>query len=140
MAVRRIIILTVIALTLAGVPAANAGTTWQTFGSGTATGRGDYGYPSVDVESTTGSDPSRVRFQITGDPVRFSLSWNITCWSEGPGYGYEYASGSRKITLPYTLTASDAVGNLAPFDYCSLEVSVYRFNPGHLTVKLSATY
>lgn len=139
MAVHRISAVIFAGALIAVPQAVSAESGWKTFGASTASGRGEYGSPRVAVESSTLDDPSAVRIVVTGDPVRTSVSWSVTCWSEDERFNYEYASATGKVRLPYTRVVTSGL-NMADFDRCELDASAYHSLNGRLSVKLQATY
>jgi len=119
---------------------ADALTSWRTFGSGSATGRGSTGWPGVTIESTTRANPEQLRLVINGPRVgKASVYWSLDCWNEN-NYDYEYASGSFKTAMPRTVDLSNKVGGVRKWQYCDLYASVDYYKPGTIKLALQARY
>jgi hypothetical protein len=126
--------------TTLSVPHAGAATAWKNFGSASGVGRGEFGNPSVSTQSTTKQNPVRVRFMVTGKAVQSEVFWDIECWNDF-NFNYRFASGSFTKKPPITKDISNG-GWVSNFQFCELDVSVFRFGGGggDLQVKLQAKY
>jgi len=135
--VSSLLVATLAAVTLS-VPQASAVTPWQNFGSGSARGRGEFGDPSLRVESTTKQNPTRVRFVVSGRQIRTDISWDIFCFNNS-NFRIRTASGSLTKRLPFTKDISNGSW-VSNFQFCELSVSAFYFDTGQLSVKLQARY
>jgi hypothetical protein len=129
---------TMLVATTLAVPGADARTSWRTFGAGSASGRGEFGSPSVSVSSTTRKNPENVRFAVSGRRVRTDVSWSIFCWNDSD-FASRSASGSFTARLPITRDLTKA-GRVSRFQFCEVDVFAFYIDTGKLSVRMHARY
>jgi hypothetical protein len=127
----------ILATALLSTGAASGVTAWKQFGNAAATGRGNYGNPYLDVESTTGLNPEALQFVVTApsNPVQTGVHWNVDCWNR-PDSDFVQVGGSFYATPPITKVITEVT--VADYNYCELDVLISTPVKGGLKLSLQA--
>jgi hypothetical protein len=140
----------VAALPLALGAGAGAATPWQTFGSGSAVGRGHYTVPdmvpptqysaaNVEVGSSTKAHPVKVRVILNDGTYtgKATVETILYCHLKNGNTWNNTNSGWVEYSLPKTLTFTPP----ATVNYCDVRVEGFLSgNGGPFTVTLQAQY